>query len=207
MQLGVHATLGSANQTTPLVIGPPFFYPKARSRAVRLEVGRVRCLTVDCKAINEKGASPSSEPPPRTRGPPSFGQRCLCRPIASSGCRGSWPGHTPSVASHQRKPLRLMKIMPLNTRPLSRFAGKPLPGNGSSTRGLAMALWEERLKAGHPRVCQPEKAAHLSVSLRSLNQANNIRSKGPDPRPMQMAFQGGALPPSPCDSPGVFWPR
>ncbi len=39
-------------------------------------------------------------------------------------------------ASDHRKPLRLMNIIPLKTRPLSQFEDKPLPGNGSSTRGL-----------------------------------------------------------------------
>jgi hypothetical protein len=34
---------------------------------------------------------------PRRPAPPSSGQRHPCRPIASSGCRGSWLDHTPWV--------------------------------------------------------------------------------------------------------------
>lgn len=39
---------------------------------------------------------------------------------------------------------------------------------------LAMALGKDRLKTRHLRVCQPEKVAHGSASLRSLNRAARL---------------------------------
>ena len=89
-------------------------------------------------------------------------------------------------ASHHRKPLRLVKIMPLRTRPLSRFAGKPLPGNGIIDSRHAMALREERPKPGHLCVRQPEKIAHHHPhqfgGLNHAAGAESSRSMGPDPR-------------------------
>ena len=45
-----------------------------------------------------------------------------------------------------------------------------------------MALGEEGLQARHLRIRQPEKVAHHSVSLQSLNHAEDTKSMGPDPR-------------------------
>ena len=45
-----------------------------------------------------------------------------------------------------------------------------------------MALGKEGLKARHLFVRQPEKVAHIQVSLRSLNHADGRKSMGPDPR-------------------------
>ena len=108
----------SANQTSPSITGPLFSPPGwkpcpsrtcpacAAGQWVRLDplmvskkpiagqrIGRIRCLTVDCKAINEKGASPSWVWRPRRPDPASFAQRRPCPPIASIGCRGSLPDH------------------------------------------------------------------------------------------------------------------
>lgn len=44
-----------------------------------------------------------------------------------------------------------------------------------------MALGEEGLEPTHLRIGQPEKVAHRSVSLHSLNHADGAGSMGPDP--------------------------
>jgi hypothetical protein len=67
-------------------------------------------------------------------------------------------------ASHHRKPLRLVVIIPLRTRPLSRFAGKPLPGNWLIDARLAMALGKKKVQNELPA----RQSARTGCSLSSL---------------------------------------
>ena len=114
MQFGGHPPIwvdrsgGRAGRQAPL------FRPQDGGRAMGFQIGSVRCPAVDCKAINKRGSSPSSEPPPRTPAVPSTGRK---RPVRGfQRLQRVFGGPCSFKASRHCKPLRLMKIIPFNRR-------------------------------------------------------------------------------------------
>lgn len=86
------------------------------------------------------------------------------------------------AASRQCSPLRLMKMIPDNTR-RSSTQGLPLSANlhGKSPAGQCMGLRKEGLKPRHLCVGQPEETAHVTTCFPKVNQKVKFRSMGPDP--------------------------
>lgn len=74
-------------------------------------------------------------------------------------------GPYPLGASGHRKPLQLVKIMPLR--------------NAGHQSGLGVRLWKARLKTRHLRIAQPEEIRHGHRSLSSSRSRSTNQINGP----------------------------
>jgi hypothetical protein len=85
----------------------------------------------------------------------------------------------PSVVERLRRAILPGRITPPQTIAIDE--DNPAQHPSVIDAWLAMALGKEGFQTRHLRVRQPEKVAHCSVSLPSLNHADRASSMGPDP--------------------------